>query len=304
MRGRRSLSLPLLLIILTGAGLASEAAELVRVQFAPQQLPGVQAALEAAASSGKPVYVYIYAIRDSKCTYMEEKTLSNPPVLAALRSYQVCAVNIHNPDDHSFLQQHKVLPATDEERRIKTYRLPTHLFLNSSGQAVYRCDGYLPGEWFTRVLENVTLLIKAQAAVQDNPQDARAYAQLGHIWLVLQNYDKAREYLNKAVSLDPNNEVGAKAEAGLDLAIMAIPDNPQQAYNDLANYEQTYPHSPQRLEARYYMAVALVAADNIPEAIKILESFETDDKSAPEYDSPWTPNALGLLRRLRQYVAQ
>ncbi len=295
MRRCKALVLVLIVVALTTVRLADAGPVLLDVA----RWPNAQEALEAAANSGKPVYAYVYSPDDATCMRMQQATLVNSGVRAALGDYQVCAMNIHNPQNQQFLQQHKVLPPTDEERLIKTYRLPTSLFLNSKGQEVYRRYGYLPLRWFMAILTDVKALIGAQSKVEAKAHDASTYAELGHLCMRLQMYDKARQYLTTAVRLDPHNQAGAKDQARLDLIIMAIPDNPQQASDDLQNYLRTYSHSPRRLEARYYMAVAQLAANRVKEAVKILQTFETSDKSAPEYDSPWTPHALGLLRRLR-----
>ncbi len=288
----------------------------VRPLAAPRDMnwqPTVEAALKAASARGKPLYVYVYAShnprfvregRDPKCVHMERVTLANPQVQAALGNYVLCALDIHNPDNESFLGKHNIVPAAEEEGRITTYQLPANLFLNSRGQEVYRISGYVPPQSFTNTLDNVRALIKAQEAVEANSQDAAAYARLGHFYLKLQRYEKARQYLNKAVALDPDNQTGAKAEANVDLAILEIADNPQQAYQQLTAYLNQYPQSPRRLEVCYYMGVALVAAGDQQRAIKVLQRFETSDKSAPEYDSPWTPYALWLLKQLRQPSSQ
>ena len=310
MRGCKYLTSPPVIVSLTIVGLVSLVAGPAAAELRPNWHPGVRAALEAAVSSGKPVYVYIYASarpnasRDLKCQQMEDNTLSNSQVWRALRHFEVCGVDIYEPENQGFLQQHKILPSTEERHLIRTYRLPTNLFLTNRGKEVHRLYGYLPPRWFIQALDNVRALIKAQAAVQANSQDAAAYAQLGHLYLQLQMYDKARVYLNKAVALDPNNNMGAKAEAEVDLNILAIAGNPQQAYSELAKYLKNYPQSPRRLEVRYYMGVAQVAVGNTQKAIEILKTFETSDESAPEYNSPWATPALLLLKSLRQYPGQ
>ena len=275
-------------------------------QSAPNWLPSVSAALEAAARSGKLVYVFVYRPGLPKALHMGSGTLTDPNVLRALRNYEACPVDVYNPQNEQVLRERKMLQAGEEEAgATKVAELPISLFLNKQGQEICRLHGYLPPRWFIKALATVRAIATAQTTVQVNPEDAVTHARLGHLYMELLAYDqrlrdKARESLNRAVALDPRNQTGAKAEAGLDLLVMAIPDDPQQVANDLRRYPQTYPRSPRRLEAQYYMAVAYVAAGNTQEAIKVLRTFEAFGVKAPEYTSPWTEHAVALLTRLRQ----
>jgi hypothetical protein len=130
---------------------------------------------------------------------------------------------------------------------------------------------------------------------------AAAHAQAGHLFIKLERYEKARYHLQMAMQLDPNNATGAYGDAYLDTIILDIADDAAGSLGKLQDFGNRYPGSERSLEARYYQAVCHIALEDYKSAGRILETFETKDEDAPEFDSPWTPGALGLLKQLRDY---
>lgn len=57
-----------------------------------------------------------------------------------------------------------------------------------------------------------------QAALAKNPLSAFAHAQMGEAYLFKKDKDTARQYLQKAVELDPKGEAGTLARSLLGLA--------------------------------------------------------------------------------------
>jgi len=89
---------------------------------------------------------------------------------------------------------------------------------------------------------------------------------------------------------------------------ISIPGDPDRAGQQLDDFKGRYPESPRLLEARYYQAVCYIASEIYKDeekyvlALKILDTFRTQDRNAPEFDSPWTPPALGLRQQVRDIL--
>ncbi len=267
-----------------------------------------------AKQSGKPIYVYVWEYprmsrnewarvkQDNPCYKMSQSTLANKQVKQMLRGYILCALEVHAPPNRQFIRKHVpgLLPEADEERvGLSAYRLPFHLFFDSSGKKAFQIYGYIPSQWFVQTLEAVQLLIKEQGTASDKLKQARAYARLGHICLELELYEDAKKHLERALKLDPGNESGAKADAELDLTIISIPDAPAKAARVLENYLDDYPHAVRCTEVRYFLAVAKYLVGDRGGAIQILEQIERIQEPASEQERRWIEYAAVLLHQLR-----
>lgn len=267
-----------------------------------------------AQKSGKPVYVYVWEYprmsradwarvgKHNPCYQMGQSTLANQQVKSLLRDYVLCYLEVHVPPNRQFIHKHApgLLPDADKEQAgFSTYRLPFHLFFDSSGKKVFQVYGYIPAQWFVQTLEAVRLLIKGQGAENDKLKQARAYARLGHICMELELHEEAKKHLERTRQLDPDNKTGAKADAELDLTIISIPDAPAKAGRALESYLEDHPHSARRTEVGYFLAVAQYSADNRSGAIRILEQIERIREPASEQERRWIEHAVVLLQQLQ-----
>jgi len=267
-----------------------------------------------ATETGKPIYVYVWeyprvtsdvwarAKEHNPCYQMSQSTLANEQVGRMLRDYVLCALELHLPPNRQFIHDHVpgLLPDADEEQAgFSTYRLPFHLFLDSSGTQVFDIYGYIPPQWFVQILEAVQTLIKGQDAESGQLEQARAYARLGHICLELELYEEAKKHLEHSIELDPDNKAGAKADAELDLAIISIPDAPAQARRKLESYLEEHPSSARGSEVRYFLAVTQYLAGERGEAMRILEQIARIPEPGSEQERRWIEQAAILLDQLR-----
>jgi len=233
---------------------------------------------------------------------MSQSTLTNRQVNRMLRDYVLCALEVHVSAHRQFIHKHApgLLPDADEEQAgFSTYRLPFHLFFDSSGKKVFQVYGYIPAQWFVQTLEAVQLLIRGRGAENDKLKQARAYARLGHICLELEIYEEAKKYLERTLELDPDNKTGAKADAELDLTIISIPDAPAKACRALESYLDDHPNSARRTEVRYFLAVAQYLAGNRSGAIRILEQIAGIREPGSEQERRWIEHATVLLQQLQ-----
>ena len=153
-------------------------------------------------------------------------------------------------------------------------------------------------------------------AAREAPQNAVLHAEIGHLLLGamlppgedgLEPPNPGKPFLERAIQLDPDNALGARENAELDLILLSIPDDPDAAFNKLVNYKMTNRQSPRRLEIDYYMAVAQLAAGRLAQAERILQDFEAlqvSDDPDSDYRSPWTEQAIILLKQIRDISTQ
>lgn len=302
-----------LISILVGIGCALMAALPASAQVNIWHERG-EPAFRSAEESGKPIYVYIWeyhrmAPKDwarlrehDPSDKMNRLTLIKQRVKHILRGYTLCHLEVHHPRNRDFIDKHVpgLLPEAHEDRAVhSSYRLPVHLFFDSGGEKVFQVCGYIPEQWFVQIIEAVNLLVAVPESADAPLTQARAYARLGHLCLELQLYEEARKHLNRALELDPENQAGAKADAELDLTIMALPDAPAQAYRDLESYLSNYPNSKRCVEVRYFMAVAKYVDGDKRRAMKILDEIAKIRNPASPDEQRWTDLAVVLLYQLQ-----
>lgn len=264
----------------------------------------------AARASGRSVFVYVYQHYRPTCVEMENKTFANGEVIRALGArFELLAVPANSTHQREFLDRyHLGAQEIDEgEYEVGVTACPAYVLLDATGREYIRFFGYYPPPQFLEVIEQLTEIARLSAGLADNADDAAACAQLGHLHLALDRSETGKPWLERAVALDPDNRLGARQEAALDLAILAIPDDPDAAYARLVAYRLAKPQSPRALEVLYYMAVAQVAAERYRDAERILLDFQAippllpDGKTPnPVYRSKWCEQADVLLKQLRQ----
>jgi len=276
---------------------------------------GLDAGLRAAATSHKPIAVFAFisqpgGIYDSAHDYMLHQTLVDQQVVETLGRFEAVRLDIRQPANDAARRRLGISPVRTEgtgvieAERIGVY--PVTLFLDERGQELCRRHGYLPPAAYAAELTRAANLFDAMKATSANPTDAVARRNLGRAYMEMEFtpedpfYQAAVENLERAIELDPENAAGAKYDASVDLTILRLPDDPQQALTDLRALQAQEPEGDRRFELQYYIAVAQYVLEDIPGAIKTLERFETDRRDSPWFDSPWTPDGLGLLDHLRE----
>lgn len=275
----------------------------------------LEAGLQAAANSHKPILVFAFisqpgGVYDSAHDYMLHQTLIDEQVVQVLGRFEAVRLDIRRPENGPARRQLKISPVRTEgvgvveAERIGIY--PITLFLNDHGEELFRRHGYLPPAAYAAELTRAANLFDAIRAADARPDDPVARRNLGRAYMEMEFtpddpfYRAAVENLERAIALDPDNATGAAYDARVDLAILRLPDDPQKALTDLRALQAQEPEGDRRFELQYYIAVAQYVLEDIPGAIRTLERFETGDRNSPWFDSPWTPEALGLLAHLRE----
>ncbi len=274
--------------------------------------PSFSAAQTQSAQSGKPMLVLGYSLDDRHCETFITAILRHPDVVTQLGKFELFAVNADDPALKQFCSTFGIGTVDQTETWLTQFPvLPVLLFLESNGHEYFRHYGYTParpgsererdlaiaGAAFALRLQKILQLVGGLRQIATAPT-ATAHAEVGHLLTELEHFEEARPHLQKAVQLDPTNEAGAFADAYLDLIMLDIAEQPGRVLQQLDDYKARFGDSDRLLEVRYYRAICFIALEDYKQARTVLRTFETADRDAPEFDSPWTPQALGLLKQL------
>lgn len=244
-------------------------------------LDNMDAAQTAARTSGKCILAYVYQNGHAACVEMDRSTFPAEDVIALVNHFQPVELNAKSGTCREFCKRYNVGLQTNDDKGLKMdfAAVPAYLFLDSNGNEYYRAYGFYPSVLFVQLLQRVETLVKYLGTIQQRPNDARLNADLGHLYLDLERDDLARPYLKRAVELDPDYTIGARADAELDQILLTIPDNPGHALNLLVAYQVNNPDTKRALEVHYFMAVAEIADGKPEQAEKILLDF----RNIPQY---------------------
>ncbi|MGD9497889.1 MAG: hypothetical protein AB7Y46_16420 [Armatimonadota bacterium] len=312
-RKHRQGALTASVLVVAGLVLATSIAAAARIRWHDS----FEEALAAATQSHKPILVFAYLSQpggayDLAHDRMLHETLVDTGVAEVAAAFEAVQLDVRRSENAAARRRLRVSPVVSgptgviEGESVAAY--PVTLFLDHSGKELYRRSGWLPPEAYRVQLERARALFAGLDAVTAAPGDAVARRNLGRAYMEMdfapgdRFHRAALENLERAVSLDPQNETGANFDARVDLAILRMPDDPQKGVEELGRLKQEDRDGHRRLEIEYYMAVAQFVLENVQEALAILSRFETDDRSSPYFDSEWTPQALGLLKYIRTEV--
>lgn len=288
--------------------------------------PALESAQAHSRASGKPILAFVHEPTHKACKATIQYLLPHEAVVPQLREYELLAVDMQNPAMRDFCTRYKLggdagPELTSGDHSTVHAVLPVYLVLDAEGRelcrdygqpAFYTVDREQETHPFVIIPERVPIAAGALATrlqqmlelgrleqqLQTRPS-ASAHAQAGQLLMKLGRHEKARYHLQLAIQLDPNNSEGAYEDAYLDVTILDIVDDAQRCLGQLQEYPRRYPASDRLLEVRYYQAVCYAALEDYKNAGRLLQTFETGDRSAPEYASPWTTQALNLLEEMR-----
>lgn len=298
-------ALPLLVCALALGAAVAQTTTAPTTEAPPEILwyDNLEAAQAAAAEAGKLVYVYLYAPEQKSSRDMRFNTFADPRVATIMQQFICCGLEAYDPANRALTDKYVNRAESSDELTVTYSSLPANLFTDASGKEYYLCWGYIPPEGFTSLLENVLALVGARTVLAEAPDDPRANADLGQAMLELSLLQAAPEPLKRAVANDPDNKVGAREDASLNLIIIGIPDDPAASARALTQYLTDYPAGRNLLKARYYLAAALAGQDDRArwtQAREVLAPFYTYREGQPEYTNRWTIEALHLDALIEQ----
>jgi len=132
----------------------------------------------------------------------------------------------------------------------------------------------------------------AEAYLQKNPDDGKAWALLAPVYLRLNQGDKAANAFRRAIAL---NGANATLEIGLGEAIVSA-EGGKVGTDAQAAFQRALGHDPAAVEPRFFLAVALNQEQKFPEAVVAWEAFLKD----ADPREPWVPYARAELAKARK----
>lgn len=133
--------------------------------------------------------------------------------------------------------------------------------------------------------------------LRDNPDDANAWFLMGHI---VSAPDRQARYLQKAVELDPDHAIARQHLMRLGDPPVPAPVIPIQAAQE-SGIKLNGDDSPQRPAGATTAAVAVTAANELPEWLQDLENKQLQTNDTHEKD--W-PSTAAPVRETRKASAQ
>ena len=273
-------------------------------------------AFRAARESHKPVMLYLYLLGHEGCQKLEQVALISKEVVRAARHLECGLVNAETDDEFArqvltpeFLREQL---GTDPERgdlstRLKTREFfsgiaPVLFFFTADGRELYRFRGVPDG---AELAAKMRLVVRMAEALRRDPeeQDAVAQAQVGHIYVELEIAEAAEPYLMRARKLDADNQLGARENAELDLAITLLQrEKLDFAIEMLMTFLAEYPGSERLCEARFQLAIAVFGSGDEQRAEQMLRELgdvppgTARDKVCAETE--WGRQARAIIFRL------
>jgi thioredoxin-like negative regulator of GroEL len=202
--------LALALLLATAAG-ESPARPLVAIQWEKK----FDEALKKAQRAGKPLVVDFWAEWCGWCHRLQRTTYADPAVIWHARDFVAVRVNTEGSRRELEVCAKYGVGA----------RLPVILFLSPQGRQLFRVNGYQGPGQFPRTLDAARQVADRvmgwEAALDANPDDAKAALGLGRHLYEQEEFEEARGLLRTAVAHDAGSELNDRREARMLLAILA-----------------------------------------------------------------------------------
>lgn len=314
------------------AGLVLAAtAGLARAQGVPEinwytDLESVRA---AAHKDGKPIYYFIFYVHSVASLKMRHDTFRSPKVIALLGKFECCAVDAEVPENRAFVERYtlgvaEAAQGPDPGHGVKFGNFPASLFTDPEGHEQYLQWGYIPSEAFPWVVTDVLRMAELKAALAQKPDEPRANVELATVMIRLRLHTnptalaQIRQYLQQAVTSDPDNRAGAREQALLYQIILDIPADPQKGAERLTQFLTEFPQTQLRPRAVFFQASAIAelgaeahenrdeggARARYKQALDLLQPFKTkaDDQTSMWFLSDVAKPALELERQLGELL--
>jgi thioredoxin-like negative regulator of GroEL len=183
---------------------------------------GFEEALKKAKATKKPLLVDFWADWCGWCHRLDKTTYTDPVV--AHKAEEFVAVKVNTEGSRK---------ETEVALRYDVQSLPTVLFLSPEGRPIQRLNGFQgPGQFprtLDEALESAWRILLLEAALEKNPNDARALRSLGQHLYEQEYYEDSRDLLLREVKVDQDEPVGARRRARMLLAII---ENYESKYSE------------------------------------------------------------------------
>jgi tetratricopeptide (TPR) repeat protein len=300
-------------------------------------------ALDLAKRNREPIMAFVHVENPERwrqaaqlTQMMDDLTFANEAVSEAAKEFLCVRVDVFYPENGPFLDRYGLrrtqVEATEDIEVGRGHAYPVTLFVSPAGNAEHMVYGFLMADAFLKVMGEAKQVIQLREQLDEKPDDAKALAKLGELYVELQRYGRGREVLEKAIQLDADSALGIGETALLDLGVAVMADeNYSRAIELLTTHIGTFPNSELRCKARFLLGGAMLAAAETTQqraeelgsadgagaaaareeaqlqrrqALEAWQWFEGDEEHpGPCPDSEWERYSLGALERLRVEIA-
>lgn len=175
--------------------------------------PRFDQALRKAAQAHKPLMVDFWAEWCNWCHQLDRTTYMDPDVVKRADGFVTVKIDTEAGRSQAMVAQ-----------RYDVSSLPTILFLSPSGRLVLRVNGYQGPGSFPRTMdmarETAERVMRWESALQRDPQDPVALAELGTHLFEQDVYEDSRDFLTRAAQRDATRPVDERKRTRMLLGII------------------------------------------------------------------------------------
>jgi thiol-disulfide isomerase/thioredoxin len=175
--------------------------------------PRFDQALRKAAQAHKPLMVDFWAEWCNWCHQLDRTTYMDPDVVKRADGFVTVKVDTEGGRQQAMVAQ-----------RYDVSTLPTILFLSPSGRLVLRVNGYQGPGSFPRTMDSARVtanrVMRWETALQRDPGDPVALAELGTHLFEQDVYEDSRDLLTRAAQRDANRPVDDRKRTRMLLGII------------------------------------------------------------------------------------
>jgi thioredoxin-related protein len=227
-------------------------------------------ALKKAKLTGKPVFIDFWADWCGWCHRLDKTTYVDPLVVERLLNFVAVKVNTEGTRKE-----------TEIARRYDVSSLPTLVFVTPAGRQITRVNGFQGPGTFPRTLdkarEEAKKVMGWEAAIEKDPKDAAALANLGVHLYEQEFYEESREILYRTTAADAGQPVDARRRARMLLAIIQYYDKKYGESEALVKDALGLKPSPEdEAKLLFILGRTYLASNRQPEARKTLEIILRD----------------------------
>ncbi len=264
--------LVLVVLCLAMAAVVAQAADVKSTETKPKAIrwaASLDAALQAAKTSGKPVFVDFYSDGCYYCKKMDRDVLIDAKIIALSTKFECAKVN--TTKDKTLKDKYDVGP------------VPTFLFVDAKGKQFYSTVGYMPIAPFSAKLTRALELFKTRdelAILKEKYSDDEATPiQLGRLAYLLWRLgepEQARQVVTLALEGLPETDA-ATVDAKLTMLLLETRRGSPAARDGVEAWIAANIEAGRRWEAQYELGLAQANADELVKGAKTLTEVAQRD---------------------------
>jgi thiol-disulfide isomerase/thioredoxin len=207
-----------------------------------RSFPSLEAAIRAAKSEKKPLFLDLFAIWCTPCKRLEEQTFSHPVIAPLLDRFLVVKFDIDRPEGKRIVARYKI------------QNFPTTLALDSEGHERERIVGFYEARFFRPPLEAVLAgrerIDDLAREVLQRPDAHKLRLRYADRLLLRREVEKARVHYQRLQQADTQDKMGVGAAAlfGEARSYSRVNDY-AKAITRLEHFHRLYPTHPLRIDA-------------------------------------------------------